>query len=564
MYELSVKVKNYKCFKNEAGFDTILRINLIIGKNNAGKSSLLDVVEAVTKIRYEFDRSTWRDHQQPEIVFHSTISEDAITKTFPSNVSDGPINGSHRRYGQQFTGKPITWRKVGAARVTAQLINCNDADINPPLSEAGEYGERLSFNMPIPLEGKRFRRVLAERDIVPERDERNNAEILPNGTGITTAIQQFINRSNLPSEVVEKDLLNALNEIFAHDTTFTDIVCQIHDSNNMWEIYLEEENKGRIALSKSGSGLKSVITVLSCLFLLPKIEKKNLSDYIFGFEELENNIHPALLRRLNEYIYQSSVKNNFIYFLTTHSNVMIDQFSKQKDAQILHITQTDASTQCTTAKTYVDNNGILDDLDVRASDLLQANGVIWVEGPSDRVYLNRWIQLWSDGKLKEGTHYQIIFYGGRLLSHLSAETPGFVKDRISMLSANRNAIILIDSDKRSQDANINNTKQRIQDEFEELGAICWITTGKEIENYIPSSVVDKYWALENSAQVGQYSSFFNHLDELKKGEGKRFSAKKHLLAEELVSHMNLECMKDILDIDEQMKGICTRIYSWNS
>ncbi|MFM9597423.1 hypothetical protein ACKI1O_49810, partial [Streptomyces scabiei] len=88
--------------------------------------------------------------------------------------------------------------------------------------------------------------------------------------------------------------------------------------------------------------------------------------------------------------------------------------------------------------------------------------------PSDRIYLNRWIELWSEGSLREGTHYQIIFYGGRLLSHLSAQSPEDVASCISILNTNRNAIILIDSDKRSKSTPINETKKRIQNEFAEI------------------------------------------------------------------------------------------------
>ena len=32
---------------------------------------------------------------------------------------------------------------------------------------------------------------------------------------------------------------------------------------------------------------------------------------------------------------------------------------------------------------------VLSNLGIRASELLQSNGVIWVEGPSDRVYIKR-------------------------------------------------------------------------------------------------------------------------------------------------------------------------------
>jgi putative ATP-dependent endonuclease of the OLD family len=122
-------------------------------------------------------------------------------------------------------------------------------------------------------------------------------------------------------------------------------------------------------------------------------------------------------------------------------------------------------------------------LDVRASDLLQANGLIWVEGPSDRTYINKWIELSSTGKLKEGIHYQIVFYGGRLLSHLTAEPER--DDLVNIFSVNRNAIVVMDSDKKSHGDPINATKTRIKTEIERVGGIVWITDGREVENYLP-------------------------------------------------------------------------------
>jgi len=417
--------------------------------------------------------------------------------------------------------------------------------------------------MPIPLEGKTFRRLFAERDILPEFAEPKNFTIGNNGSGLTNVIQNFINKSNLPSNLVETTILGALNSIFSHDAVFTDIVCQLHEDNN-WEIYLEEEFKGRIALSQSGSGLKTVMSVLACLILVPHIEEKPLSQYVFGFEELENNIHPALLRRLNDYIYSAAIKHDFLYVLTTHSNVLIDQFSKQSDAQIIHVTHVDSVATCTTATTYIENNGILDDLDIRASDLLQANGIIWVEGPSDRIYLNKWISLWSGGELKEGTHYQIIFYGGRLLYHLNAEAPKGVESGISIFNTNRNAIMLIDSDKQTQKTPINQTKQRIRDEFKAMEAHCWITKGKEIENYIPATVVNVFLGVTDSVQVDIYESFFEYLDNIVAVEGGKYNAKKPIMAEKLTPHMTMENLTEVLDLNENMSLVCDAIRSWNS
>lgn len=553
MFELAVKIKNYKCFKDETGFDTIRRVNLIIGRNNVGKSSLLDVIEIVSSGNYSFDSPSWRENKQPQIFFHSQISEEVVSQTFPANTRGGSINGSHHVYGQQYIGRKTKWTKTGDTTNNSDLIECDAQGIIPSLRASGEgYMKSFANNMSVPLEGKTFRRLLAERDILPEAAASNNIIIQNNGNGLTNAIQSFINHTKLPSSLVEVDILEALNEIFAHDAEFTDLVCQLHE-NNHWEIFLEEKHKGRIALSKSGSGLKTVISVLSCLILVPHLEEKSLNHYVFGFEELENNIHPALLRRLNDYIYRSSVENDFIYFLTTHSNVLIDQFSKQGDAQIIHITQHESIARCITANTYINNNnGILDDLDVRASDLLQANGIIWVEGPSDRIYLNRWIELWSEGKIKEGTHYQIIFYGGRLLSHLNAEVPEGLDAGISILNANRNAIMIIDSDKRNQQSSINDTKQRIRREFDHIGSYCWITKGKEIENYIPVMVVNEFWGVTGSNQVGKYDSFFDHIDNLSSGDGAKYSSKKPLLAEKLIQYMTMENLSGVLDLDECM------------
>lgn len=49
MYK-SIKIKNYKCFvadNSYQGFDDIKPINIIIGKNNSGKSKLLEALKYI-------------------------------------------------------------------------------------------------------------------------------------------------------------------------------------------------------------------------------------------------------------------------------------------------------------------------------------------------------------------------------------------------------------------------------------------------------------------------------------------------------------------------------------
>ena len=127
---------------------------------------------------------------------------------------------------------------------------------------------------------------------------------------------------------------------------------------------------------------------------------------------------------------------------------------------------------------------ICEDLGYHPSDLLQTNCVIWVEGPSDRIYINNWIKcLASD--LFEGIHYSIMFYGGRLASHLSGDDIDQSIDKfISLRRLNRRGVIVIDSDKSSKAANLNQTKKRLMGEFNQGPGYAWITKGREIENYL--------------------------------------------------------------------------------
>lgn len=574
----SIKAKNFKCFgDNPQGFDAIKPMNLIIGRNNSGKSSLLDMIEYATMEKIKVPESKRHAQRHPE--FHCTASllDEHVKAVFPDNMSSGDIPGNnHYSFGVTLIGSLLTWNLNAPQDQRFVTLGLNPQDKCPFDRVHNEkvkasYQQRLATQLKSPFVGKEFRRIYAERNLVPEssgitgQSEPNlNLTIDGDGRGGTHLIQSFINKAELPSELVERTILGDLNSIFGPDAHFKDIVCQ-QLQDGRWEIYLEEDHKGRIPLSQSGSGLKTIILVLVNIHLLPTVAKKDLSDFVFAFEELENNLHPSLLRRLLTYLRKMGLEQGCTFFMTTHSNVAIDLFSRDENAQILHVTHDSKEASVRTVSTYVDNKGILDDLDVRASDLLQSNGIIWVEGPSDRIYLNRWISLWSDGSLMEGAHYQCVFYGGRLLSHLSSEDPDTVEEAISILRVNRNAVVLMDSDKRDSEAVLNDTKHRVIDEVNAMGGMAWVTHGKEVENYIPAEAVA---SLLNSPdqinQVDQYQNFFDYLDTLKDGMGKRFLSKKPLLAEQLAPSMTRDNISNILDLEDQLNKLCSLIRSWNS
>ena len=552
----SFRLRNYKCFgPGGAGFDQVLPLNLVIGRNNSGKSSLLELVEYAV---HPYDISALgHKGQVPQVTLTTTLTEESLRHVFSESMQGGPIPGNHWGFGRQWIDKPITWSLGLDGR--GQLIS-----VDPPPSDNRQiaYFEKLAKNERSPLSGSTFKRLRSDRDISPEPDDYQR-DVNQNGQGATTLIRYFLTKAALPSDIVEIRLLAELNKIFEPDAAFQDITVQQLDDGR-WEIYLGEATKGRIALSQSGSGLKTVLLLLTYLHLIPVIEKKGLDQYVFGFEELENNLHPALLRKLFIYLREIAVSSGCSVFVTTHSNVVIDLFANDEQVQLVHVQHDGSSAKAAPALAYVQRRGILDDLDIRASDLLQSNGVVWVEGPSDRLYFKRWIDLWTSSQLQEGAHYQCVLYGGRLLAHLSAEDPEIdAEDLIRILRVNRNALILIDSDRPKKGAHLNGTKNRLVSEVETLGGMAWVTGGREVENYIPASTLQTYLGLKSLPSLNRYVKFETALDTLAAGEGKKYLGNKVRFAAEICPALTRQSLGDWLDLGSRLDQVCDRIRAWN-
>ena len=133
---------------------------------------------------------------------------------------------------------------------------------------------------------------------------------------------------------------------------------------------------------------------------------------------------------------------------------------------------------------------------IGASDLLQANCVIWVEGPSDRIDPNAWIkaaaaEIYEDLELEEGIDYQVMFYGGGLAAHLTlASGPEDVLDQIHLHRLNQRTVVVADSDRRADSDELKERVKRLQRESEgdPYGNV-WVTAGRTIENYIDDAAI---------------------------------------------------------------------------
>lgn len=539
-----ITFKGYKVFpdKNYTCMDGISRVNVIIGKNNSGKTSLLDVVELI----YDVNTKTISKNSVTSVGFTIPIDKSISESIFEGFSSIG--GWSEKSFYEAYGEKNIS--------LELESMESLKLSYQDTIRELLSYMPRGISAVENRRRNYRFRKISAERNIYPEAEDKIYLE--STGEGASNLIRKFLNDSAYDESVIEHTLLEALNEIMMPESEFESIrVQQIRrNGQNLWEVYLQEKGMQRVPLSKTGSGLKTIVLVLLNLLVMPQTNEYNYKKIVYGFEELENNLHPALQRRLFEFLYQYATEQEVTIYITTHSHIAINAFFDKDDAAIYHVVKKDGQAEIKRIDTYIDKTEILNDLDVKASDILQSNGIIWVEGPSDRIYIKRWLELFTPNEYEEGKHYQFLYYGGRLLAQYSAEE---ATELISIITTNRNAAIVIDSDKRYRSEQINPTKKRILQECDDLNMFSWVTKGKEIENYLPKEALEKMQDVSIADECGQFELYPDYVGKYYKN----FSQRKVPFANKIKQYITYDNSVNILNLKKQIKNLYEQIAKWN-
>lgn len=219
-------------------------------------------------------------------------------------------------------------------------------------------------------------------------------------------------------------------------------------------------------------------------------------------EEPETHMHPNLQRIALRELASIAKERRLQVFLTSHSAVMIDVASSDPFMRIFEANGW-------RFRSLENASSAVLALGHRPSDLCLANGLVWIEGPSDRLYILHWLKLWCAEQNyllpQENVDFSFSSYGGSALDHYEANGVGTA---IDMLKINPNAFFVMDRDldfKRREDGeevprDERHPKTRILRELlaENDGSRqYWITDGYTIESYLPSEFKDKYFEFTN-------------------------------------------------------------------
>lgn len=575
----------YRSFGGElAKVAPLRKVNLIIGKNNIGKSNIINYLNEqysyfVKKARNdrvfgeqpispfkEIDRH--RSERQTIHAISFPILKDELDAYIDEKLPNG--NMTHKILAKKLlSSKPFSdengniWFTYSSNNHNAELKL--DFSINElqPLLQPREWqqlwialtkkgqGDIVQHWIPQTIQALAYIPLsIPKIEVIPAIRKVGLAGTKPKDYSGEGIIERLAKIQNPPLiELDKKEKFSAINKFVQEVLENHSAKIEIPYDRDMILIHMDNKT---LPLESLGTGVHEVIILAAAATLL--------EETIVCVEEPELHLHPLLQKKLVKYLADST---NNQYFFTTHSAHLLDAV----ESEVFHVTQENGRSLVRAIASTKERSSICNDLGYRASDILQANCIIWVEGPSDRIYLNHWISA-KNPLLIEGVHYSIMFYGGRLFSHITAldddELEGRVDDFVSIRSLNRNSIIIFDSDKPHSRAKISSTKQRLKDEFNSGPGFAWVTKGREIENYlnydkIEKSILNVHPSASSLISKGEWVNLLRYRKgrEVKEREANKVKVAKHYIE-------NNEIDFSVLDLDDRMNKLCEFISMVNS
>ena len=278
-------------------------------------------------------------------------------------------------------------------------------------------------------------------------------------------------------------------EKFIGDTFFDGKEFSIipHIEDNVVHIKIGDDDE--YPIYKIGDGIQSIIILTYPLFFN---QEKHLNVF---YEEPDLFLHPGFQRVFLETLSLPQF-SNFQFYLTTHSNHFLDMTLDYNSISVFTFQKNDK-------KEFVINNvsnsdkNILQILGVKNSSVFLSNCTIWVEGITDRIYVRKYLELFQQLKgvtFKEDIHYSFVEYGGGNITHWSfLEDADTLHPNINIESLCSKLFLISDKDSTENKQNGDKSEKLIRQENlkKNLGEQYYCLESREIENLLEEDIIKK-------------------------------------------------------------------------
>jgi predicted ATPase len=284
----SIEAENLRGFTKISHTDLSKTINVFIGPNNSGKTTILNSIFHL---------------QRP------VLSAEYITIGKSSGEVKLSFEGAHLPYLDH------------KGRYNAFVISLQNGQINFVSVDGAKQGwngrmsEQEPSNLIYPYLSKR--KTAAYTDNI---NEANANSVIGNFSNLYSKIDRLVTPQFQPGN---KKYVQACEEILGFQ------VSSLAKGNGKQAVYFVR-NLEHIPLTSMGEGVANILGLITDLCVA--------EDRIFLIEEPENDIHPKALKALLKLILDKSDTNQF--FVSTHSNIVMKYLGAAEKSKIFHVKNT--------------------------------------------------------------------------------------------------------------------------------------------------------------------------------------------------------------------------------
>jgi len=325
-YLKNLKINNFRGLKN-LEIDNLKRVNIFVGNNNAGKTSILEAIQIFlnpteyTLYLISVGRERYKSSPFSGLSFIESMSWLFNFKGSENNFFEieGKLIGKEEklRIQEKMTKKivdidslPRLWK---IRRQFNNEIIESEKEIDNLLIRI-DYSKKKEKKIFQDYENFKYNfevNEYSERSF--RRKQSFNVNIIQTIDNIITDsfISEILNNKEYKDEAVK------LLKFF--DKNILDIR-MIRDERRRINIYLELLKKEYIPISLYGDGIKKALSILN------KLIKSR--DGILLIDEYEMSLHTSIMNQFFRFMIETSKKLNIQLFLTTHSLEAVDKLLK--------------------------------------------------------------------------------------------------------------------------------------------------------------------------------------------------------------------------------------------
>ncbi len=354
----AIELTNIRGFKKLHKTEVSDKINVFIGANNSGKSTIINSIFSLQR------QNILTSH---DITIAESVGEVKL-------YLKGEYPGGHIL----LEGTSLVFQPSNQQRLILNSEGNHMFNVNP-------YSEVEPQNLIYPFLSKR--KTINFSDAI---NEQNTNSVSGDFTNLYSKIDRITTPQYKPAN---EQYINACKNILGFE------VSTLASTGGKKGVYFVH-NLEHIPLTAMGEGVTNIIGLITDLCVT--------ENKIFLIEEPENDIHPNALKSLLKFIIEKSETNQF--FVSTHSNIVMKYLGGSYNSKVFNVTSELSdpnrpnlfiSSLTEIHNNFEDRKAVLENLGYDFHDFALWSAWLFLEESSAEVLIRDWFIKWYVPKLRD-------------------------------------------------------------------------------------------------------------------------------------------------------------------